>query len=177
MIGIQPIGAVPNGKIEIVKAALDSVYDARIYVLQQIPPPSQAFVNIKTPRYRADKLIAWLKQNEPDTVNYVIGLTGYDISTTKKDWLGRIKEPHNRYEDFGIFGLGYKPGKSCVVSYFRLGVDPAKLKARLAKIAVHEIGHNRGLDHCENKHCVMTDAVEKISTVDNAEMRLCSKCR
>lgn len=176
-IGIRPIGNVPAEEIEILKEALDSVYNARIIVLEQTPPPGQAFVNIKTPRYRADKLIAWLKQNKPDTLDYVIGLTGYDISTTKSDFLGRVKEPKSRYQDFGIFGLGYKPGKSCVVSYFRLGSDALKLKDRLAKISVHEIGHNLGLDHCKNKRCVMTDAVEKISTIDNAEMRLCSKCR
>jgi archaemetzincin len=177
LIGIRPIGTVNAEKIELVKQALDSVYHARVIVLQQQAPPSQAFVNIKTPRYRADKLIAWLKQNKPDTLDYVIGLTAYDISITKSDWLGRIKEPRSRYEDFGIFGLGYKPGKSCVVSSFRLGNDAHKLKDRFAKISVHEIGHNLGLDHCPNKRCVMTDAVEKISTIDNAEMRLCERCK
>ncbi len=176
-IGIKPIGNVPAEEIEILKEALDSVYNTRIITLEQTPAPEPAFVNIKTPRYRADKLIAWLKQNKPDTLDYIIGLTGYDISITKSDIWGRVKEPKSRYEDFGIFGLGYKPGKSCVVSYFRLGSDAHKLKDRLAKIAVHEIGHNLGLDHCKNKRCVMTDAVEKITTIDNAEMKLCSKCR
>lgn len=177
IIAIQPIGNVPAGNIAIITQALDSVYNYEIIVLPAIPPPQHAFVNIKTPRYRADKLIAYLKDIKPDTVDYIMGLTGYDISITKSDWLGRIKEPKSRYEDFGIFGLGYMPGKSCVVSYYRLGNNTATLQSRLAKISVHEMGHNLGLNHCPQKNCVMTDAVEKISTIDNAEMRLCEKCK
>lgn len=177
VIAIQPIGKVIDDKIEIVKQALDSIYHVRIIVLPLIASPKEAFVNIKTPRYRADKLIAWLKENKPDTVDYIMGLTGNDISVTKTDGMGRVKEPKSLYEDFGIFGLGYEPGFSCVVSYFRLGSEPLKLKDRLMKICVHELGHNFGLPHCENKSCVMADAVEKISTVDNEGMELCEKCR
>lgn len=177
VVAIQPIGKVSVDQIETVKHALDSAYNSRVIVLHSIEPPEAAYVNIKSPRYRADKMIAYLKEIKPDTIHYIIGLTNYDISVTKKDWLGKIKQPKSRYEDFGIFGLGYCPGKSCVVSCFRLGNDLMKSKDRLAKICVHELGHNLGLPHCENKTCVMTDAVERISTIDNAEMKLCEKCR
>ena len=177
VIAIQPIGKVSADKITVVKHALNSVYHYQVLVLPAIQPPQQAYVNIKTPRYRADKLIAYLKDIKPDTVDYIMGLTGYDISITKKDMFGRIKEPQSRYEDFGIFGLGYMPGKSCVVSYYRLGNSIATLHNRLAKIGVHELGHNLGLNHCTNKTCVMADAVEKISTIDNAEMKLCGGCK
>lgn len=177
VIAIQPIGNVSGDRIEIAKQALDSAYQARIIILPSISPPKETFVNVKVPRYRADKLIAYLKEVKPDTVDYIMGLTGYDISITKHDMLGRIKEPKSLYEDFGIFGLGYKPGKSCIVSYYRLGADAAMVKTRLAKICTHELGHNFGLDHCPNKKCVMADAVEKISTIDNAEGRLCERCK
>ncbi|HLP53116.1 MAG TPA: archaemetzincin [Chitinophagales bacterium] len=177
VIAIQPIGNVQADRIEIARQALDSAYHARIIILPSIAPPQETFINIKVPRYRAYKLIAYLKDIKPDTVDYIMGLTGYDVSITKTDMFGRIKEPQSLYEDFGIFGLGYKPGKSCIVSYYRLGADATKAKTRLAKICVHELGHNFGLDHCPNKKCVMADAVEKISTIDNAEVRLCERCR
>jgi archaemetzincin len=176
-IAIQPIGFVSADKIEVAKYALDSVYKARVIVLPAVKPPANSFVNIKTPRYRADKLIAFLKDMRPDTVDYIMGLTAFDISITKTDALGRVKEPESLYKDFGIFGLGYKPGKSCVVSYCRLGKDAYTANNRLAKISVHELGHNFGLAHCPNKQCVMTDAVEKISTVDSAAMKLCNRCK
>lgn len=177
VIAIQPIGTVAAYKLHEATRALQEAYQCRVVTLKSISPASEAFVNIKTPRYRADKLIAWLKENKPDTVDYIIGITEYDISTTKRDALGRIKEPQSRYEDFGIFGLGYCPGKSCIVSTHRLGSNTEKLKSRLAKIGVHEIGHNLGLPHCPNKKCVMTDAVEKLSTVDGADKELCGECR
>lgn len=176
VVAIQPVGNVSKTQIEIAKVALDSVYRVKVIVLKTIEPPAETFVNIKTPRYRADKLIAWLKDQKADSVDYIMGLTGYDISVSKTDGAGNIKEPKSRYEDFGIFGLGYRPGNSCVVSYFRLGEDTTKMKDRLSKICVHELGHNLGLPHCENKSCVMTDAVEKISSIDNARLKLCEKC-
>jgi archaemetzincin len=168
---------VPAEEIEILKEALDSVYNARIIILEQTPAPGQAFVNIKTPPLprRQTDCVVKAKQTRHARLCYWLNRVRYFYNQIR--FLGRVKEPKSRYEDFGIFGLGYKPGKSCVVSYFRLGSDALKLKDRLAKISVHEIGHNLGLDHCKNKRCVMTDAVEKISTIDNAEMRLCSKCR
>jgi archaemetzincin len=177
VIAIQPIGTVAAYKIDEARRALEKAYQCRVVILKSISPTSEAFVNIKTPRYRADKLIARLKENKPDTLDYIIGITELDISTTKRDALGRIKEPKSRYEDFGIFGLGYCPGKSCIVSTFRLGTDAEKLKSRLTKITVHEIGHNLGLPHCPDKKCVMTDAVEKLSTVDAAKNELCAGCR
>lgn len=176
-IAIQPIGTVAAYKIDEARRALIEAYQCRVVILKSIAPATETFVNLKTPRYRADKLIARLKENKPDTLDYIIGITELDISTTKRDALGGIKKPKSRYEDFGIFGLGYRPGKSCIVSSYRLGTNTDNVKSRLAKICVHEIGHNLGLPHCPDKKCVMTDAVEKLSTVDAAKNELCERCR
>lgn len=100
------------------------------------------------------------------------------ISTTKYDKDGNILKPESKYADWGVFGLGYMPGTSCVVSTYRLKTTDKKLfYNRVKKVVIHELGHNLGLDHCPDKHCVMTDAVEKISTIDNEAHELCGKCR
>lgn len=39
----------------------------------------------------------------------MIGITQKDISTSK-----------GQYADWGIMGLAYRPGNSCVASYYRL---------------------------------------------------------
>lgn len=94
-------------------------------------------------RYRADTLILSLARLS-DQGTAVIGLTHQDISTTKS--------PH---QDWGVMGLGYQPGRSCVISTYRL---KRKTHSNLYKLALHELGHNSGLSHCEDHHCYMRDA-------------------
>jgi len=74
-------------------------------------------------------------------------------------------------------GLAYCPGNSCIVSTFRIKhPDKEKHFSRLKKVALHEFGHNLGLPHCPDKACVMTDAVESVATIDNAQLALCKGC-
>jgi archaemetzincin len=178
IVGIQPLGEIPQAKLDFIKAALYSIYDVEVVVLPFKPPFEAAFTNLKGLRYRADTTIAILRREKPDTIDYVIGIIGKDICITKYAADGSIKKPEYKYTDFGIFGLGYRPGSACVVSTFRLGdFNTPITKSRLVKVCVHEVGHNFGLPHCPNKKCVMTDAVESIATVDNAELWLCDKCK
>ena len=83
IIAIQPIGNIEAAKIDTARAALVKQYGARVIVLDSVAPPQSAFVNIKTPRYRADKLLKFLADIRPDSVSYIIGLTNYDISVSK----------------------------------------------------------------------------------------------
>ncbi len=178
IIGIQPYGKIKSDLIDSVGSALRKEYDARIVILPSQDIPQHSFINVKSPRYRADKIIRHLKDTRPDSLDYILAITDKDISTTKKDFLGNTLEPKTKYEDWGVFGLGYRPGPSCIVSTFRIGkTTRTNFVTRLQKISVHEIGHNLGLDHCDSQGCVMQDAVESISTVDNEGLHVCAVCR
>jgi archaemetzincin len=121
-------------------------------------------------RYRADKLIDWLRETRPDSVDYVMALTGSDISHTK----GEI-------EDYGIMGLAFCPGRSGVVSTFRIGKgakNKAHLMERFSKTVLHELGHNFGLPHCaQAKQCLMRDACGTVKTLDKAKKIVCGECK
>jgi archaemetzincin len=177
-VGIQPFGNFDRSLTDTVSNALANAYGVKVYVLERKSLPEEAFINVKLPRYRADKIISMVKAQKPDSLHYIFSLTDKDISTTKRDELGRIKEPESKYSDWGVFGLGYRPGTSCIVSIYRLkNTNQRKFVERLKKVSIHELGHNLGLKHCESDLCVMRDAVETIKTIDKVDSKLCGQCR
>jgi archaemetzincin len=178
-IGIQPYGDFDKSLIDTIKSIIGEVYDFEVKILKSKPLPKTAFVTIKSPRYRADSLIRILKREKPNGIDYVLGLTEVDISTTKRDKNGNIKKPVYKYIDWGLFGLGYVSGPTCIVSTFRLkSTNQEKFIERLKKLCIHEIGHNLGLYHCNsNQNCILRDAAETIKTIDFVELSLCSECK
>ena len=177
-IAIQPYGKFNPELIDSIKNSLQTIYKAKAYVYDPKPLPASAFTTVKTPRYRADILISLLRQDKPDSIDYILGLTRADISTTKRDHTGIVKKPESKYSDWGIFGLGYRPGPSAIVSTFRIqSTNHSRFLERLKKICVHEVGHNLGLSHCTSSNtCVMKDAAESIKTIDFVQSSLCQVC-
>lgn len=180
VIGIQPFGDIKQVEIDSVKESISKMYDLKVQVLNPIPLPKEAYTEIRYPRYRADTLVQWLSDNRPDSIDIYLGLTNKDISISKYKDAARtqFKEPTWQYRDFGIYGLGRVGGNACVVSSNRLhknGTDK-QFYTRLSRIACHEVGHVLGLKHCPEEACLMNDANEKISTIDNSTGNLCEKC-
>lgn len=70
-------------------------------------------------------------------------------------------------------GLGCRPGKSCVVSDFRMAVK--NRNQQFYKVVLHELGHTEGLPHCKTKTCLMRDA-EGGNHLDQ-EKDFCKNCK
>jgi archaemetzincin len=122
--------------------------------------PQSAYVKARK-RYRADTLIRQLRDATiNDTIT--VGLTHSDISVTK-----------NGISDWGVMGLGYKPGRGCVISTFRLKKE--NKHSQLVKVVLHEIAHTLGLPHCKNQTCLMRDA-EGGNPLEQ-EKEFCSNCK
>jgi len=125
-----------------------------------IPFPAEAYYKPRN-RYRAEILLQYLKKTiGKDSV--VIGLSLLDISTKK----GEV-------EDWGVMGLGYRPGNACVVSCFRLSKQ--NKQEQFYKVALHELGHTEGLPHCPTQSCLMRDA-EGGNPLDD-EKDFCNSCK
>lgn len=165
-ITLVNLGKVENSRIQFVQNTLENKFKIDTIINFNQTLPTETYYAPRN-RYRADKLIKFLKENYK--TEKVIGITDKDISTT----LGE-------HQDWGIMGLAYCPGKSCVVSTFRTfrnAKSEAHKNERLKKVVVHEFGHTLGLPHCENsKTCVMRDANGKVSTIDEVN-DFCSKCK
>lgn len=178
VIGIRPYENFDRALIDTLQISIKQIYGFKTVVLPHVSMPVNAFVDSKSPRYRADTLIRVLKREKPDTIDFIIGLTDLDISTTKRDNEGNIKKPEYKYKDWGVFGLGFVSGPSCIVSTYRLKSDKSKFVDRFKKVCIHELGHNLGLKHCTyQENCVMSDANETIKTIDNEDLMLCKRCK
>jgi len=159
IIDVQPFDDVPKEKVDFVVAELKKVY-SNVIVKRSIELPSMAYYS-KRNRYRADSIIRYFRSRTPKG-HVTLALTTKDISTTK-----------GKTEDYGVMGLGYQPGPSCVISSFRLSKN--NTLEQYFKVAIHELGHTQGLPHCPEKKCFMRDAEGKNHT--DEETDFCTKCK
>ncbi len=161
---IQPFGPMPAADLDLITRALVAYFDFRI---ERLPPqgmPPEAYY-LPRKRYRAEIILDALGRQ---TKGRILGVTALDISTTK-----------DANTDWGILGLGTIGGRTCVISSFRCKRRAPNARVptiRLAKTAVHEVGHTLGLDHCPNRGCLMEDAQGSVLTSDRCT-DLCETCR
>ncbi|MBL0330786.1 MAG: Zn-dependent protease [Bacteroidetes bacterium] len=168
-VAILPFSGVDPTYSKLLKSEIELFYSCEVTVLKEHTLPAFAFYQPRN-RYKADSLLKYLKLSLPKDYNLIIGITGTDIST--KDDI---------HEDWGVFGLGFMGGPSCIISDFRLkksAIDKKHLQQRIIKVALHELGHTLGLPHCTSSNkCLMKDANGTIKSVDEEEKQLCESCK
>ena len=156
---IQPFEDVKPKQLTEISENIRKIYP-KIKILKPIKFPQNAYYEPRN-RYRADSIIKYLRTKAPNNC-VTLALTNKDISVTK----GKVA-------DFGVMGLGYRPGNACVASSFRLNTK--NKNEQFYKIAIHELGHTQGLKHCPDKTCFMRDAEGKNPT--NEEKDFCQNCK
>lgn len=154
-VKVLPLGDVDTKYIRETYDSIRSIAGHAV-LLQPVKMPDMAYYKPRS-RYRADSLIHWMSGLAKPGEIY-IGVTSQDISTTK-----------GKHVDYGVMGLGYCPGKACIVSSYRL-----KNKKNFYKLVIHELGHNMGLQHCPLNTCFMRDAKGGDPTGD--EHAFCKNC-
>jgi archaemetzincin len=167
-LALQPLGrGLHADAITTVRRALAAFYQLELRVLPRVELPRSAYYPPRR-RYRAERLLTFLERNGPKDADRILGLTAVDISTSK-----------GKHYDWGILGLATIGGRTSVLSSFRCKrgtTTEAQVRARLGKVAVHEVGHTLGLQHCPTHGCLMEDARGTVTTTDR-EYDLCGRCR
>lgn len=166
IVYIQPLGNVERSSVNLVKSSVEKFYHYKCIIKPAVGLTKDILADSKT-RYEANRILS--KYNSDENV----------LILTEKDIACVNTERHSK--EWGIFGLGYQPGTTCVISTFRLKRKASKqlFHDRLGKVCLHEIGHNLGLKHCTSgdKRCLMNDANGTIKEVDREQLFLCDKCK
>lgn len=80
-----------------------------------------------------------------------------------------------------VYGEAQLGGKACIISTHRLNEDlslapsPEIFRIRVAKEAIHELGHTFNLQHCPDHTCIM-HYCRKVADVDRKSDHLCRYC-
>jgi len=148
--------------LEHVRFHLAAAFGRPVFLWESPERPRHAY-DEKRKQWRTAPILKWLLEQGPGA-GKVLGITDQDLFI-----------PILTY----VFGEAQLGGEAAVVSMARLGGgegDERKLLVeRLAKEAVHEVGHAFGLVHCGHAHCVMSRS-PAVREVDE-KAGLCADCR
>lgn len=168
---MQPIFVWWIGEEEADRQLMEHV---RLHLSRAFGRPTALWAGSARPRHALDQrrkqhasgvILRWLLEAGPGH-GKVLGVTDRDLFI-----------PILTY----VFGEAQLGGRAAVVSLARLVEDveligPQLLVERLAKEAVHEMGHAYGLVHCDTEGCVMSRS-PAVRDVDAKSAELCAECR
>jgi archaemetzincin len=168
---MQPIFVWWIGEEEVSSDLMEHV---RRHLAHAFARPALAWDGVERPRHAYDArrrqhasgtILRWLLEAGPPS-GKVLGVTDRDLFI-----------PILTY----VFGEAQIGGRAALVSIARLGEDSGPfgrrvLVERLAKEAVHEVGHALGLLHCGSEGCVMARS-PAVREVDSKSSELCDACR
>ncbi|HET6411898.1 MAG TPA: archaemetzincin family Zn-dependent metalloprotease [Anaeromyxobacter sp.] len=165
-IGIGWIGegALESSLIGHVVKHVSRAFSAEVREVKAPGTPRHAF-DPRRKQHASGEILRWLLPLAPEG-GKVLGVTDRDLFI-----------PILTY----VFGEAQLGGAAAVVSTARLldelePAPPRVLRERLAKEAVHELGHCFGLRHCPTPGCVMGRS-SNVRDVDAKGPGLCPDCR
>lgn len=166
-ICLLPLGPVPEEIPASVSMAVTQVFEITVRTLPPRDLPLTCY-DAHRDQYFSTGLIKKLLHWAPREALKILGLTPVDLFI-----------PIMKY----LIGEAQVGGRGAVVSLFRLrpefqGRPPDRdlYQERIAKEAVHELGHTFGLTHCRDPLCVMNSSC-LIGETDCKGTELCSTCQ
>lgn len=147
-ISIYRYGGFPVRQAQRLENQLKFYFPVVILKEQVLNLPTEHY-NKERNRYRGTGLFEELgKHRNGDAV---IGLTDYVIF-----------KPNEISQTYGIMGVSPVGTYKCVVSSKIPSSGKEQSDDNFVKLALHELGHAFGLNHCPDQHCYMVDAEHKM---------------
>lgn len=123
--------------------------------------------NAQRGQYHATAILERLQPLASDPSSRLLGITAADLFVPIFTF---------------VFGEAQLAGNCALASLYRLSeeryglpADETKLRERLTKEAVHELGHTFGLRHCDDWQCVMASS-HSVELVDVKSAEFCEEC-
>ncbi|HLC98656.1 MAG TPA: hypothetical protein VJC00_01485 [Candidatus Nanoarchaeia archaeon] len=158
LILIIPFEDIEREVIETLKDHLPSFIKAKTSVYRQLPLPNCRWSGQQA---NATDFIEVIREAAAlEAADYAVGVTKTDLYDFFNPELNYL--------------FGFASGNSCIISTARLQGD--FLKTRVLKEAVHQLGRCLGIDHCEDRKCVMFNP-NSVNEVDGKNRGFCSKCK
>ena len=165
-IYILPINFSEKNLLDSLSDALKDAFKLPVSILNQYFSLEGGRDPVRN-QYNSTWILSQILKIAPDESCKVLGVTSVDLYIQVLTY---------------VFGEAQLVGKAAVVSAYRLRNElyglpknPQRLKERLVKEAIHELGHTFGIIHCREPECIMysTTYAEEI---DFKSKNFCKAC-
>jgi archaemetzincin len=162
-ITLAPIGNLEPRLLGYLRSAIKGVFGCTCITGAPLPAPEYAYMP-RRGQYAAGAILQRLQRGD---VARVLGVADLDLYVPDLNF---------------VFGLADPTGERAVLalprlreSFYGRHEDEALFFARMVKEAVHELGHTYGLEHCNDRSCVMAFSNSLVDT-DYKRMEFCERC-
>jgi archaemetzincin len=150
--------------LEEVRVQLERAFRGPVVLRPNVGRP-EGTLDPRRGQHASARILHWLVERRPPAVAKVLAVTDADLFMPVLTF---------------VYGEAQLGGVAAVVSTARLAEDTGaaggRLRARLAKECIHELGHTFGLLHCGSPGCAMSRSANLLD-VDAKEAGLCADCR
>jgi len=164
-IAISPIGKISDATLQPIVTAIARAFGCQTEILPLLSDTGFAYDSNRD-QYHSTAILQKLAELLPDRFIKILAITEVDLFI-----------PILTY----VYGEAQLGGKACLISSHRLREElpamdtEATFQIRLAKEAIHELGHTFQLRHCEDHSCIM-HYCRSIKDVDRKVESLCRYC-
>ncbi len=166
-LGLIPMGQLGELAVHIVAAHLQTFLEIPVDILGPREIPEAAFQNHRQ-QFDAGIILKYLARLPYPGHSRIVGLTNVDLCI-----------PILTH----VFGEAEVGGSVAVVSIFRLrknqdgsNTPMDRYYERLAKVALHEVGHTLSIYHCEHPRCLMRYS-PSVRHLDEVALFFCRRCK